>query len=85
MVNCEFQYIADTSVFTTVFIIKHSKNSDYGYTLVVGVGNLRYVQPLHKHLPFWPLVCTFDDKNTMHITLDYYHKLTTKSTKSHNT
>ena len=52
MVNCEFQYIADTSVFTTVFIIKHSKNSDYGYTLVVGVGNLRYVQPLHKHLLF---------------------------------
>ena len=33
MVSCEFQYIADTSIFTTVFIIKYSKNSDYGYTL----------------------------------------------------
>ena len=57
-------YVADISMFTTNFTINYSKNSDFGYKLLVNTDCPEYLQQLHKYLPFSPEeIATNKEKN----------------------
>ena len=49
-----FEFVESLSVFTFDFFINYDKERDIGCTLMVEVGYSKYLQPLHRDLPFLP-------------------------------